>query len=74
MKSVILSLFQNPVGAEVTRLRHLGNQRLLTSSPTVLKAPLLFQAALAVALATAGANETTNAPAPVLTTLMARSG
>ena len=68
MKSVILSLFQNPVGAEVTRLRHLGNQRLLTSSPTVLKAPLLFQAALAVALAAAGASEATNAPSPVLTT------
>ena len=32
--------FQNPVGDEVTRLKSLGNQRLLTSSPTVLKAPL----------------------------------
>ena len=29
--------FQNPVGADVRRLNLQGNQRLLTSSPTVLK-------------------------------------
>ena len=32
-------LFQNPVGAEVTRLKGLAKRGLLTSSPTVLKEP-----------------------------------
>ena len=31
--------FQNPVGDEVTRLKSLGNPRLLASSPTVVKSP-----------------------------------
>ena len=34
-----MSRSQNPVAAEVTRLKYSGNQSLLTSAATVLKEP-----------------------------------